>query len=428
MTLTKPGYKPRIIDKLIKNKLETFGAVCIEGPKWCGKTWTALNHAQSAIFIGDPANNFQNRTMAQLDPSLVLDGDTPRLIDEWQEVTPLWDAVRYKVDEKSEKGQFILTGSSTPQTKGILHSGTGRIDRVRMRPMSLFESGDSTGAISLYDLFDCNFKSQKAKETTLENLIYLTVRGGWPGGIDIKAERSADIPKSYLKSVIDDDLTRLDGITRDLKKVQHLLKSLARNISTIVSNQTLRKDICEFEDETIDTDTVSGYLDVLDRLFLIENQPAFDANYRSRIRVAKKPKRHFVDPSLAIAALGIGPEMIKNDLRLFGFLFESLVIRDLRIYAEANEGQIFHFRNHDTGNEIDAIVELSDGRWGAFEIKLGSNQVDNAAKNLNAFKLEMSKAMETKGPDILCVVCGLTDFAYIREDGIYVIPFTSLKN
>ncbi len=428
MTLTKPQYRPRIIDPLIKGKLETFGAVCIEGPKWCGKTWTALHHAESAVFIGDPQGNFQNRTMAQLDPSLVLDGAPPRLIDEWQEVPTIWDAVRYQVDRDTSKGRFLLTGSATPKTKGILHSGTGRIDRIKMRPMSLYESGDSNGAISLQGLFDGSFQAQKTDPNTLEKLIYLTVRGGWPGSLGTSPKHAIDIPKSYLKSVIEDDLTRLDGIKRDVKRVQALLKSLARNVSTMVSNQTLRRDIREFENETINPDTIASYLDVLSRLFLIENQPAFDINYRSSIRVAKMPKRHFIDPSLAVAALGVSPEMLLSDLNLFGFLFESLVIRDLRIYVEANQGQVFHYRHHDTGNEIDAVIELADGRWGAFEVKLGANQVDEAAKNLLAIQSAMSKSPGTNGPSVLCVICGLIDFAYQRDDGIFVIPITALKD
>lgn len=428
MALTKPQYRPRMIDQLIKEKLETFGAVCIEGPKWCGKTWSGLNHAESAVFIGDPQNNFQNRAMAQLDPNLVLKGKTPRLIDEWQEVPPIWDAVRYQVDQSTDKGQYILTGSATPKTKGILHSGTGRIDRIKMRPMSLFESGDSNGAISIRDLFDGRFESMKTEEITLEKLVYLTTRGGWPGSLDATPKQAADIPKSYLKSVIEDDLERLDGIKRDVRKVNALLKSLARNVSTLASNETLRNDIKEFDKEVIDSDTIASYLDILSRLFLIENQPAFNRNYRSSTRVAKMPKRHFIDPSLAIAALQISPKMLMHDLNLFGLLFESLVIRDLRIYVEAHLGQVFHYRHHDTGKKIDAVIELADGRWGALEIKLGQNQIDDAAKNLLAIKDSMSDPKGVNGPHVLCVVCGLTNYAYRREDGVYVIPITALRD
>ena len=428
MALTKSNYRPRIIDQLIKEKLATFGAVCIEGPKWCGKTWTALNHSESVIFIGDPQNNFQNRSMAQLDPNLVLDGVSPKLIDEWQEVPSVWDAVRYQIDQSTQKGQFILTGSSTPQTKGILHSGTGRIDRIKMRPMSLYESGDSSGVISLQDLFDWRIKSQETTSVTLKELIYLTVRGGWPGSLGADAKQAIDIPKSYLTSVIEDDLTRLDDTKRDIRKVRYLLKSLARNTGTMANNQTLKRDILEFENETIAPDTITSYLDVLSRLFLIEDQPAFDVNYRSSTRVAKTSKRHFIDPSLAVATLGVSPEMLINDLNLFGFIFESLVIRDLRIYAEANRGQVFHYRQHDTGKEIDAVVELPDGRLGAFEVKLGANQIDSAAENLIAIQASMTKGSKSKGPQVLCVICGLSNYAYQRKnDGVFVVPITALR-
>ncbi|MDD2302100.1 MAG: DUF4143 domain-containing protein [Eubacteriales bacterium] len=364
--------------------------------------------------------------MAQLDPSLVLNGETPGLIDEWQEVPAIWDAVRYQADQSIHKGQFILTGSATPQTKGILHSGTGRIDRITMRPMSLFESGDSSGTVSLQGLFDGNLTPQETSSISLDKLIYLTVRGGWPGSLSAEMKGAIDIPKSYLHSVIENDLTRLDGIKRDTKKIRALLKSLARNTSTLANNQTLINDILEFKGEAIDPNTVSGYLDALGRLFLIENQPAFDPNYRSSTRVAKMPKRHFVDPSLAVAALEISPEMLINDLNLFGFLFESLVIRDLRIYAGANQGRVFHYKHHDTGKEIDAVVELADGRWGAFEIKLGANQIDRAAENLISIQSTMLKSDESRSPQVLSVICGLTNYAYRRDDGVFVVPITAL--
>jgi hypothetical protein len=428
MPLTKPQYKPRILDKLIQNKLETFGAICIEGPKWCGKTWSGLHHAESVVFIGNPENNFQNRRMAELNPDLVLDGKAPRLIDEWQEVPPIWDSVRYRVDQSAEKGRFILTGSSTPQRKGILHSGTGRIDRIRMRPMSLYESADSGGQISLMGLFHSDFKDQATSGTSFDQIIYLLARGGWPGSLGTDIHQAADIARSYLDSVIEDDLNRVDGIKRDTRKVKSLLRSLARNVSTMASNSTLRRDLQEFEGETIDPETVTVYLDVLSRLFLIEDQPAFDKNLRSRTRVAKTPKRHFVDPSLAIAALGISPKLLLQDLNYLGFLFESMVIRDLRIYTEAHQGNIFHYRHHDTGREVDAIIETADGSWGAFEIKLGENQVDEAAKNLLEVQSFMAESGASSPPKVLAVLCGLSSGAYQRPDGVYVIPVTALKD
>ena len=428
MSLKKTNYQPRIIDRLIKEKLNTYGAVCIEGPKWCGKTWTALNHANSAIFIGDPQNSFQNRTMAELDPSIVLSGETPRLIDEWQEVPLIWDAVRHQVDQGTGKGQFLLTGSSTPQRKGILHGGTGRIDRVRMRPMSLYESGDSRGSVSLQDLMTGHFEPKVIEEVSLEKLIHLTARGGWPGSLNVEPSNALDIPRSYLHSVFNDDLRTLNEAPVNIAKFRALFRSLARNTSTMAGSSVLKNDIKEFEGETIDPKTIDGYLDRMDRMFLIENQPAFDPNYRSSTRVAKTPKRHFVDPSLAIAALELSPTMLLHDLNFFGFFFESLVIRDMRIYAEANQGRVFHYRHHDTGKEIDAIVEMPDGKWGAFEIKLGANQIEQAAENLLSVQKHLSQEGKASTPELLCVICGLSGYAYQRKDGVFVIPITTLRD
>ncbi len=426
MSLTKKGYRKRIVDEQLDKYLKAFGAVCIEGPKWCGKTWAALNHANSACYIASPENNFQFRTMAQLSPDLVLEGETPRLLDEWQEVPALWDAVRFTVDQAQQRGQFILTGSATPNQKGILHSGTGRIVRIQMRPMSLFESGDSSGTISLNDLFSNSLKSVRTDEVTLHQLISLTVRGGWPGSIGLDIQSSAELPKAYLRNVIEDDIRRVDGVIRDTRKLQRLLKSLARNESTVASNRTLQRDMLEDTGATIDVDTVTDYLNALHRLFILEDQCAFNPNLRSSVRVGKSAKRHFVDPSLAVAALGATPERLMNDLNTYGFLFEAMCIRDLRIYSESFGAQLFHYRDG-SGREIDAVIELPDGRWGAFEIKLGANQIEAAAKALLAIRKFMEEDPKAKPPDILCVICGLTTFGYTREDGVMVIPITALK-
>lgn len=428
MSLRKQEYRERIIDDIVKSKLASFGAVCIEGPKWCGKTWTALNHSNSVIYIGDPQNNFQNRLLAEVDPSIVLAGLHPRLIDEWQEVPSLWDAVKFEVDKSRDKGQYILTGSSTPKSFGILHSGTGRIDRIMMRPMSLYESGDSDGSVSLKMLFNNTLKTTKIETMTLSKLAYLATRGGWPGALGMNEKQASDIARSYLKSILADDVTKIDGVKRDSKKVKALIKSLARNVATSVSNATLIKDIKEFDGDVIDPNTIASYLDILTRLFIIDNQQAYDMNYRSSTRVAKTPKRHFIDPSLAVAALEMSPSMLLKDLNLFGFIFESLVIRDLKIYAEANRGSVYHFRHHDTGDEIDAVIELDDGTWGAFEIKLGYNQVDKAAENLLKIKMNLDQTNHKKSPTVLCVICGLGEYAYKRPDGVFVIPINSLKH
>lgn len=422
--LTPEGYKSRLIEKHFDEYMRSFGAVCIEGPKYCGKTWTGRSRSMSAAFIGNPENNFQTRTMAQLSPDLVLQGDFPRLIDEWQEVPPLWDAVRFEVDKDNRKGKYILTGSATPNHKGIMHSGTARISKVRMGTMSLYETGDSSGKVSLKDMFDEHMPTQMTGDVTLNQLIYYAVRGGWPGNIEVPEEVCGQLAVEYLKAVVDDDMYKVDGVKRDSRKVWSLIHSLGRNESTLVSNSTLRKDMGAMDEILIDPDTVSDYLDILNRLFILDDQPAFAPRLRSSRRLLKSSKRHFIDPSLAVAALSATPQMLYNDLNTFGFIFECLCEHDLKIYAEYNGARLYHFRD-EKGNEADAVVEFPDGTWGAFEIKLGANQVDAAAAEL----LALQKIMENEGeipPKILCVICGMTNIAYKREDGVYVVPITAL--
>ncbi|MDE7192138.1 MAG: DUF4143 domain-containing protein [Clostridia bacterium] len=403
-----------------------FGAICIEGPKWCGKTRTSSFHSKSEIMIGDPSNNFQNRQIAELSPSTVLEGATPRLLDEWQEVPPLWDAVRYTVDQRAEKGQFILTGSSTPNRKGVLHSGAGRIGKLRMRTMSLFESGDSSGKISLKDICDGKFVTALTGEVELKSLANCIVRGGWPGNLDVKAEDAQYLAESYINAILDDDASRIDDIKYDVHKMKLLLRSLARNESTTASNNSIIGDIKEYDGESIDADTLVRYIDVFNRLFLLDNQQPFSTNIRSSVRVKQSEKRHFCDPSLACAILKANPERLMGDLETFGFMFESLCERDLRIYAESFDANLYHYQDY-KNREIDAVIELQDGRWCAFEIKLGAKQIDNAAKNL----LALSNDIKSKGgiaPSALCVICGMSNAAYMREDGVYVVPITALKN
>ena len=422
--LTPDTYKKRIVDEKIDEYMKIFGAVCVEGPKWCGKTWTSLNHAVSVSYIASPENNFQNRLLAEMSPDLVLKGDLPRLIDEWQEVPQIWDAVRFEVDKDGKKGKYILTGSSTPKRKGILHSGAGRIGRIKMRTMSLYETGDSSGKVSLKELFETRLEPVLTGDVKLENLIYYVVRGGWPGNIGVDIQIARNLPREYLKAVVEDDMYNTDGIKRDSRKVWSLIHSLGRNESTLVANTVLRKDIMAYDGVEISPDTIADYLDVFKRLFLLEEQPAYAPSLRSSRRVLKTPKRHFVDVSLAVAALEATPEMLLGDLHTFGFLFEALCEHDLAIYAEANGGQLFHYRDHND-KEIDAVIEMPDGTWGAFEIKLGANQIDAAAKEL----LRMKKIMEAEGkaPNLLAVICGMTNAAYTREDGVVVLPITALK-
>lgn len=425
--MDKQSYMMRIIDRKIEEYLKAFGAVCVEGPKWCGKTWTSSYHSNSQIFIGDPAGNFQNRKLAEMSPALVLEGEKPRLIDEWQEVPPIWDAVRYQVDQSAQKGQYILTGSATPNHKGILHSGAGRIAKLRMRPMSLYESKDSSGVVSLERLCHGELTPAMTGEVDLKKLITLIIRGGWPGSIHVPAEQAALLPAEYLNAVIDDDVYRIDGIKRNTTKMRLLLRSLARNESTTVTNKTLKNDIREVDDEDIDVETVKEYLDIFDRLFITDNQPPFFTGVRSSVRVKQSVKRHFCDPSLACSLLKVTPTSLLGDLETLGFLFEALCERDLKIYAESFGGSLYHYQDY-RGREIDAVIELPDSRWCAFEIKLGANQIDDAAQNLLNIKKTFEDDPKGKPPAVLCVLCGMANAAYQRPDGVYVVPITALKN
>lgn len=423
----KDQYKKRIIDQTIETYLKISGAICIEGPKWCGKTWTSAFHSKSEFLVGDPYNAFSNRQLAELNPSLVLQGETPRLIDEWQEVPSLWDATRAEVDLRNKKGQIILTGSSTPKTKGILHSGAGRITRLRMNTMSLFESGDSTGAISLQDLCNGNLHDQMVKEASLSQLAYLIVRGGWPANIGSDIHTAHLMPKSYMTSVISTDLNKLDdGVEYRAHKAELLLRSLARNECTCASDLSLLNDIGETENESLGRNTVTKYLESLNRLFLFNNQKPFSPNFRSSLRVKQMEKRHFSDPAMACALLNLTSTKLLQDLNTFGFLFESLVERDLDIYSQSFGGKLFHYQDY-KNNEIDAVIELEDGEWCAFEIKLGAKRIEEGAKNLIKVSSDIVKN-GGKPPKIQCVICGLSNAAYRRADGVYVVPITALKN
>lgn len=424
--MEREDYRPRLIDNIIDSYLEAFGAVCVEGPKWCGKTWTSSYHCKSEIMLGNPDGNFQNRQLAQMSPSLVLEGETPRLIDEWQEVPQLWDAVRYKVDQSGNKGQFILTGSATPNHKGILHSGAGRIAKLRMRPMSLFESGNSSGDISLKDICEGRIEPKISGEVDLRKLIDFIIRGGWPANQETTLKQAAYLPIQYIRAVLDDDVYRIDNVKRDKHKMELLLRSLARNEATTVTNKKLKNDIKEIDNEDIDVETVAAYLDVFQRLFLTDNQKPFEAKLRSSIRIKQAEKRHLSDPSLAAALLNATPEMLLNDLNTLGFLFEALCERDLKIYAESFDAELYHYQDYNS-NEMDAVIAMPDGKWCGFEIKLGANQIDMAAENLIKIKNEI-KASGGIAPDSLCVICGLSNAAYQRPDGVFVVPITALRN
>lgn len=424
MSLRKKEYINRLADKIIADYLSIFGAVSIEGPKWCGKTWASLNQANSAVYLDDE----ETKRKAELSLDLILNDEKPELIDEWNLIPQTWDAVRRKCDETTSKGNYILTCSTKlsddVQKNSVHHSGAGRIGKIKMYPMSLFESGDSTGKASLSDMLNGTLQNQINSKISLEQLADYIIRGGWPSNLNIDRSKFNIIPKSYIEAILDKDMN--DDKKRDRSKMLMLLKSLARNESTIAGNTTLLKDIEEIEnsDNIIESrNTIDDYLDVLNRLHIIENQNAYSENYRSPNRVGKAAKRHFVDPSLACACLDLTSEKLMNDLKTFGFMFESLVERDLRIYIEYLEGKLFHFRDNVTGLETDAILEFKNGEYAAIEIKLGFNQVEEAKKSLLNFYNNM-----VKKPKFMCVIVGFTDvIAKDPETGIYIVPITALK-
>ena len=422
MSLTPEGYKPRIVDQMLERKLHVFGAVSIEGPKWCGKTWTAENHAESEIKIAENRGPLTNRDYVLADVSRALVGDSPHLIDEWQEVPQIWDSVRSDLDSHPGHGRYILTGSSVPRREEYIHSGTGRIAKLKMRTMTLFETGDSDGSASLRELMLGKLEMSEKRDVELEQLVDFVVRGGWPAAMGVDPEDYGLIPREYIESAIE-DACRLDGKRRDREKMTMLIKSLSRNESTVVSNETVKNGMRSYDDESISNDTYYDYSDCLDRIHLLEDTPSFKANFRSNVRIGKKPKRHLTDVSLAVAALGLNHKKLMGDLNTFGFMFESLCEHDLQIYAECAGGSLYHYRD-DSGREVDAIVESEDGSWGAFEIKLGAGQIDDAAEHL----LRMRDVFESRGntPCVLCVISGLSNWAYRRPDGVFVVPITSL--
>lgn len=427
-TVDIESYKPRLVDQIIDDYLDTAKAVCVEGPKWCGKTWASSYHSKSEYLVGNPDRNFQNRKLAEMEPTAVLIGEQPRLIDEWQEVPALWDAVRMTADKSSKRGQFILTGSSTPVTKGIMHSGTGRIVRIRMHTMSLYESGDSSGRVSLKSICYGDFSGLVLTgDEKLHNIARLICRGGWPDNLNTKEKNISIMPRSYLEAVVNDDIQRLDKNVRyEIPRLHLLLRSLARNESTTASSLSISKDISSNENKSLSDETVTRYINAFSRLFLIENQKPFAPNVRSSIRIKQQEKHHFCDPALACAALNLTPVKLENDLETFGFMFEAMAERDLRIYAETFGAELYHYQDYNN-NEIDAVIELDNGEWCAFEIKLGANQIDKAAANLIKIKQQIEKS-GGKGPKTMCVICGLSNAAYLRDDGVYVVPLTALKN
>ncbi len=419
-------YRPRIIDSILEKYLSSFGAVYIEGAKYIGKTWTAKYHSASAFFIADPEGNYRNRQYAEIDPSIVLPGSSPRLIDEWQDVPAIWDAVRFEVDKSNDSGRFILTGSATPNWKSISHSGAGRIATLRMRPMSLYEMGLSSGNVSLEKLCKGEIENRILEAVKLEDIVDFILRGGWPGNIGKSIDNAILLPRDYINTILNKDIYSLDSVQRDKSLMQLLLKSLARNESSTATLKTFQNDIKANGDRDVTTDTISSYLDILNKLLLVDNQLPFSSRLRSTVRVRQQVKRHLVDPSLSAAILGATPDSLIGDLETLGRLFEALCVRDLRIYAEAFGAELYHYLDY-RNREMDAVVSLPDGQWCGFEIKLGRNRIDEGAANLLKIKKEIENDNKEKGPKMLAVICGLEGAVYKRPDGVYVVPLTALK-
>ena len=420
-------YYQRVSDKVLLEHLESKGAVLIEGAKWCGKTTSAKHIAKSVIEMDRPDMTEQYQRMARINPSNLLEGKVPHLIDEWQIATNIWNAVRYEVDRRGEFGQFILTGSSVPAALDeSMHTGTGRIVRMQMRPMSLFESKDSTGQVSLMDLF--NKKDISTVDNhSIDEIAFLICRGGWPAALNHSKKIALKQAFDYYDAVVNDDISRVDRVKRDSERTKRILKSYARNVATQASLETIRSDVISNDVETFDKEALYGYLNALKRIFVIEDSPAWNPNLRSKTAIRTSDTRYFVDPSIAVAALGLGPTDLVNNLELMGLIFENLCVRDLRIYADALDGSVYHYRDK-TGLECDAVIHLRNGSYGLVEVKLGGDQsINEGAESL----LKLTSKIDTekmKKPAFLMVLCGVAPFAYKREDEVFVVPITCLKD
>lgn len=421
-------YKPRIADRILERKVLGKGAVLIEGPKWCGKTTTAKQLAKSVLDLGDSAVLMQSSQMIELSPKALLEGDTPRLIDEWQALPPIWDCIRSEVDRRGEPSQFILTGSSVlPEADVTIHSGTGRFAHVKMFPMSLYESGESSGTISLRDLFDGKTFEVHENRLDVEELAYLICRGGWPWATNIPKEVALDQAFDYYDSVTNYDIQRVDKVKRSAERAKLLLRSYARNISQQVSIATIRKDMLANDASTLDENTVMDYVKALKRLYVIEDLAAWNPNIRSKAAIRTSDTRHFIDPSIGTAALGLGPKDLVNDLQSFGLFFEDLVARDLRVYAEALDGSLYHYRDS-SGLECDTVLHRRNGSYALLEVKLGGTErIEEGAANLKALA-EKIDTDRMAAPSFMAVITGAGGFAYRREDGVFVIPIGCLKD
>lgn len=423
------SYRKRVADVMLSDALEGAGAVLIEGPKWCGKTTTAEQIAKSSLYMNDPERQEQNLQLAVTAPSVLLNGNTPRLIDEWQMAPSLWDAVRFTVDRRKDVGQFILTGSAVPaDTSKIYHSGAGRFAWIKMRTMSLWESGVSNGEVSLGDLFSGqSFVAKNANPLDLNKMASLICRGGWPGALGVSEKTALKIPYNYVDAICKTDISKVDGVRRDEQFTERLLRSISRHQGQQVAISTIFQDVVANEGESMKEETLASYISALKRLFVLEDMPAWNPNLRSKTAVRTTDTKYFTDPSIATASLRIGPQDLMNDLETFGLMFECLCVRDLRVYTEALDGNVFHYRDKN-GLECDAVIHLRNGNYGLAEIKIGGQKwIDEAAMNLLklADKIDTSKMPE---PLFLMVITCVGDYAYRRKDGVYVVPISALKN
>ena len=421
-------YRNRVVDAILQEKLEGKGAVLIEGPKWCGKTTTAEQIAKSVLYMDDPQSKEQNVNMAALNPKRLLSGETPRLIDEWQIAPKLWDAIRFEVDHRDDLGQFVLTGSAVPpDTKEITHSGTGRFSWLMMRPMSLYESGESTGEVSLSRLFEGKGEVDGESKLDLERIAFLICRGGWPRSIDMRNKIALNQAIDYYDAVVHSDINRADGVEKNPERVKRLMRSLARNQGQQIANTAIAADIAANNESTINQETVASYISALKKIFVVEDMPAWNPNLRSKSAIRTSDTRYFVDASIAAAALGIGPNDLINDLNTMGFLFETMCVRDLRVYAEALGGSVYHFRNK-AGLECDAVVHLRNGSYGLIEIKLGGEKLIREGVETLTSLTESIDTSKMKEPAFRMILTAADQYAYRREDGICIVPVGCLKD
>ena len=421
-------YRKRVADKLLKEQLESAGVVLIQGAKWCGKTTTAENKAASVLYMDNPSTIRSNLMLAENDPEFLLQGETPRLIDEWQLAPQLWDTARFVVSHRGKPGQLIFTGSAVPADMSkVTHSGTGRFAWLTMRPMTLWESGESNGSVSLEGLFSDAFQPVAASNMQLEELAFILCRGGWPGTLELEHQAGLRQTINYIEAVCHSDISRADNVSRDADFALRLMRSYARHQGSQISNSMIYKDLVSNEDGSMSEETISAYLTALKKIFVIEDMPAWNPNLRSKTAIRTSDTRYFVDPSIAAAALGLGPQDLMYDLNTYGLLFETMAVRDLRVYAESLDGRVYHYRDHN-GLECDTVIHLRNGHYGLIEIKLGGDTlIDEGAQTLKklAGKIDTTRM---HAPSFLMVLTAVGAYAYQRPDGVMVVPITCLKD